>query len=241
MARQNKWEEIANILRNRILSGELKPGQDFPTNMKLMKEFDVYIGTIQQAINALIQEGLVVTFGSGTTKRMVRTLVERSVRQGDFITEYKNRGSQKILDLRIIKGSRELPEPVLEIMKPPVLYFKTLQIRDNIPVAISCSFIPSVFSLEMLLKNLQDPKAELYTFMKSMGFNPTNCQESLVVDRATSKESELFELAPNNNLIVVRINRKVFDETGNLIEFCLLTDRADAYEFVYNFAFDSGT
>jgi GntR family transcriptional regulator len=80
LARHNKWEDIAASLRKRIVSGELKPGQDFPSTLELMEEFKVYASTIQNAINALIREGLILSPGSGSKRRFVRPLVERSTR-----------------------------------------------------------------------------------------------------------------------------------------------------------------
>jgi GntR family transcriptional regulator len=239
LARKSKWEDIAAVIRSRITSGELEQGGPFPTNFELMKEFDVHIGTAQNAVNALINEGLVITHGSGTQKRTVRRLIDRSVRVGGFMTEYKDRGRQKILWLGIINNSNELPEYVLNDMQLPVLMYKTLQLRDDVPVAISTSYLPNTFRLNYLYDLLYNPKNELYEIMRTLGFNPINCQESLIIDHASPDECNLFTFPETNSLTVVRITRKVYDDEGNLLELCKLTDRADAYEFVYHFPLNS--
>ncbi len=235
MARKTKWEDIANVVRTRITSGELEQGGPFPTNVELMKEFDVHIGTVQNAVNALINEGLVITHGSGTQKRTVRRLIDRSVRVGGFMTEYKDRGRQKILWLDIIHNLEELPEYVLNTMEPPLLIYKTLQLRDDVPVAISTSYLPNSFPLNYLYDLLFNPKNELYEIMRTLGFYPLNCEESLIIDHASPDECQLFSFPETNSLTVVRLTRKVYDENGKLLELCKLTDRADAYEFVYHF------
>ncbi|MCL6479935.1 MAG: UTRA domain-containing protein, partial [Peptococcaceae bacterium] len=85
-----------------------------------------------------------------------------------------------------------------------------------------------VYKLKTLLS---DPGMDLYRAMKSVGLNPVTCEESLIASPATpEEEQQLFGAS-----VVQRIKRKVFDSEGNLLEFCLLTDRADCYEFVYRF------
>ncbi|MCL6479741.1 MAG: GntR family transcriptional regulator [Peptococcaceae bacterium] len=241
MPRKNKAEEIAAIFKSRILSGELKPGQDFPTNEQIKQEFDVAFNTVHKAVNILIAEGL-VTHGAGNMRRKVRDAVlTRSVRSMGFLQEYQDRGNQQLLDLRIHTpaSGKKLPERVQQVLPFPLLRYKTLQLRDGIPVAISDAFIPQVVPLIELLDKLALPDAELYTVLKGFGVSVSRCRESLFFDWATTEECALFGIPAGSSLAVVRIERRVFDDKGNLVELCFLTDRADAYEFVYEFELQS--
>lgn len=238
MARKNKHSEISNILRQRITSGLYKSGDDFPTNIELKEEFESSLNTIHQAVYPLIQEGLVVTYGSGNNKRKVRDIVlGRSERSMGFIREYKGRSKQTIISLSIFTPNtiNQAPEKVIGLIEAPFLRYKTLQLRDGVPVAISDSYIPNIVSLIDLMDHLGDSNNELYDTLTSMGISLSTCEESLVVDWSTDNECELFGLPPGNNLQVVRIKRKVYDKNNNLIELCYLVDRADAYEFTYKF------
>lgn len=255
MSRKSKALEIAQVLKDRITSAQLEPGADFPTNTELRDEFGVTPNTIDKAVKLLIKEGLVITYGSGNTKRKVREYVfkkatrevgqspgkpeiTKSSRAMGFLTEYEGRGQLKILDLKIITPSYacSLPSKVSTVVSPPLIFYKTLQLRDGSPVAISESYITNVDSLIELYDKLQNPSVEMYSELSSLGINVSTCEESLTVGWATTDEIKLFGLPPGNNLTVVRITRRVFDEKGNLIELCFLTDRADAYEFVYRFS-----
>jgi len=241
LPRKFRWEDIAAELRRRILSGELKPGEKFPTNLELMKEFDAHSLTVHAAVQALIQEGLVFSHGHGGRERFVRPLPERSTRRGGFLTEFGERGRLEILRLEVVSDPGLLPPPVAERLRPPVLRYHTRQWRDRLAVALSDSYLPDRLPLEGLARMLADPKTDLYRAMESLGFAPAICEETLVARPPRPEEAELLQLPRHAAVPVVEIHRQVFDPEGNLLEVCLLVDRADCYEFVYRFSVERVT
>jgi GntR family transcriptional regulator len=66
------WEQLAAILRNRIESGELQPGDRIPSVITLAQEYDLAAGTVRKALAQLQREGLVesrVGWGTFVTAR----------------------------------------------------------------------------------------------------------------------------------------------------------------------------
>ncbi|MEU0671591.1 GntR family transcriptional regulator [Streptomyces sp. NPDC006172] len=55
-----KWEQIADVLRARIASGELPP-RALVSEVQMEAEFGVARGTVRKATAALREEGLLVT------------------------------------------------------------------------------------------------------------------------------------------------------------------------------------
>jgi len=55
-----KWEQIANVLRERIADGTL-PARALVSEVQLEAEFGVARGTVRKAIAALRDDGLLVT------------------------------------------------------------------------------------------------------------------------------------------------------------------------------------
>lgn len=55
------WRQIADLLRARIVSGELRVGARVPGEIRLAQEYGVSRVTVQQAMDALRREALVVT------------------------------------------------------------------------------------------------------------------------------------------------------------------------------------
>lgn len=64
------WQQLANILRERIKAGDFEPGQTLPSESQLQQEHGVARGTVRTAMKALGEEGWTVTIqGRGTFVR----------------------------------------------------------------------------------------------------------------------------------------------------------------------------
>lgn len=55
------YRQLAAVLRRRIESGELQPGRAIPSEATLVQTYGVARGTARKAVEALRDEGLVVT------------------------------------------------------------------------------------------------------------------------------------------------------------------------------------
>ncbi|GAA3239664.1 GntR family transcriptional regulator [Streptomyces sp. NPDC057386] len=56
-----KWEQVAEVLRSKIRSGELKSGDRVPSVVSLTREFGISHVTAQKVLVALREEGLTKT------------------------------------------------------------------------------------------------------------------------------------------------------------------------------------
>jgi GntR family transcriptional regulator len=54
-------EQLANVLRRRIKSGDLAKGEPIPSEKTLQQEYGVARGTAREAVKLLQAEGLVIT------------------------------------------------------------------------------------------------------------------------------------------------------------------------------------
>jgi DNA-binding transcriptional regulator YhcF (GntR family) len=69
-SRKPASQEIADTLRDRIRSGELRPGERLPTQAELAEEFGVERGTVRQALRALQDDGLLSNVTKGSPPRV---------------------------------------------------------------------------------------------------------------------------------------------------------------------------
>jgi DNA-binding GntR family transcriptional regulator len=61
------YQQLAAMLRAQIESGELAPGQQLPSVIKLAEQYDIAVPTVRKAISLLKAEGLVTgVAGYGT-------------------------------------------------------------------------------------------------------------------------------------------------------------------------------
>jgi DNA-binding transcriptional regulator YhcF (GntR family) len=63
-------QEIADTLRDRIRTGDLKTGDRLPTQAELAEEFGVERGTVRQALRALQEDGLLSNVTKGSPPRV---------------------------------------------------------------------------------------------------------------------------------------------------------------------------
>lgn len=231
-----KWQELYQILRERIVNGVYSPGSDFPTNLELVQEFGLHTATVQAAVNALIREGFVLSSNKRAIRRKVRPIPYRMKRKGGFSNDAKGKKYHKeLLELKLITDAKDIPEEVLKEMQPPVLYYHHNQWLEDVLVAVSRSYIPNRIPLDKLENMLKQEGAGLYRSMRALGFNPSMCEEALIASSATHQDNRDLQMPPNSSITVAHITRKVFDDDGNLLEYCFLTDRADCYVFEYRF------
>jgi GntR family transcriptional regulator len=61
------WQQLADLLREQIRNGELRPGGRIPSAAALAQEYELAPVTVRKAITQLQQEGLLVSrVGWGT-------------------------------------------------------------------------------------------------------------------------------------------------------------------------------
>jgi integrase len=53
------YDSLAQALRDNIVSGRLRPGDQLPTLVELAAEFTVAVGTAHRAISLLAEDGLI--------------------------------------------------------------------------------------------------------------------------------------------------------------------------------------
>lgn len=80
--RQPRHEEVADVLRARIESGELAAGQKLPSEKNLLAEYDISITTLRKVLDTLRGEGLIESRqGAGVTVRAFRPVRRASVQR----------------------------------------------------------------------------------------------------------------------------------------------------------------
>ncbi|MFH0957135.1 MAG: GntR family transcriptional regulator, partial [Pseudomonadota bacterium] len=80
------YEQIVDRIENRILNGELEPGDKLPPEHELAKQFGVSRTAIREAMKALSQKGLIVvqpgrgTFVIDSTSSAMRNSIDLFVK-----------------------------------------------------------------------------------------------------------------------------------------------------------------
>jgi len=105
MERVPKYLRLSNAMLDAIESGEYIPGSKMPGERDLMETLPVSLGTIQKAMNALVEQGVVLrhpgkgTFVSGTTMQVGRAGKEKVARRDLLHFRFKSGHGQSLLPI----------------------------------------------------------------------------------------------------------------------------------------------
>jgi GntR family transcriptional regulator len=218
--------QLASGLRNRVESGQWKPGTQIPTLEELMAEFNVSRVTLRQALGILADEGY----------------LSRQQGRGTFVLKSGNKPWLTIQSqtdwsslMKIIKGTKtqvlfaeeHIEHPEIEedfpLMAAEYFHMRRLHSKDDIPYAIINIFLsqqvyelaPQFFRNQPILSGL-DQLPEVRIKM---------AKQILTVGIAGIEAGELLHLTVDAP--VVNIQRYVTDEKGILIYFGKIIYRAD--------------
>lgn len=122
------YEQIVAQIEERILNGELRPGDKLPAERELAEQFGVSRTAIREAMKALMQSGLVViqpgrgTFVTDSTSMVVRQSIDMLVRVGSEtgikdIIEVREILEPEIAALAAVRASSEDIQSMEEAVK----------------------------------------------------------------------------------------------------------------------------
>lgn len=139
------YYQIAQLLRQRIESGELKPGDQIPTENELQGLLDVSRATIRRAISDLVYEGLLERRRAKGTIVSRAKLEETLYGMGSFTSEIFKRNQileSKILEFQLVPAAAKTLQ-LLELEPGSELaYMKRLRIVNGDPVCVEDWYAP---------------------------------------------------------------------------------------------------
>ena len=125
MKRVPKYLRLSNAMLDAIESGEYIPGSQMPGERDLMETLPVSLGTIQKAMNALVEQGVVLrhpgkgTFVSGTTLQVGRANKEKVARRDLMHFRFRSDDGQSLLPIYLHVFSITKVDAKSEGIEPP--------------------------------------------------------------------------------------------------------------------------
>ena len=131
-----KYFRLANWLRQQIREGKLQPGEQLPTEAALCEQFGVSRGTVRQAIQMLVQEGLVEreqgrgSFVRRPKRRAFFTLT-------GFREDMRRQGVQpetRVLAAEILAADHAAAQRLDIPLSTPIIHIERLHLADDRPI-----------------------------------------------------------------------------------------------------------
>jgi GntR family transcriptional regulator len=207
---------IADDLRRRIGSGDYKPGDMLPSEAALRTEYDVTRGTVRQALQALVNEGLVdVMQGRGYLVRQREALIydltgsespdRRSGATHDiWITDVEAQGRKPGMRLEVLRfvppadiaGCLELPGNEAVVLR------RRTRLVDERPYSLSSAYWPLSIAAGTPIEDPADMQPGPLAWLAARGRHQTRVRGRIAGRMPTADEATALQLPPGAPVFV---------------------------------------
>lgn len=221
--------QIAENLKREITEGTLKPGDRLDNELDLTERLGVSRPTVRQAVQRLVDQGLVVRRrGLGTvvtTPRILRSVALTSLYDDLFVAG--RHPATTVLGVTEAEADDELAATLSLPPGSPVLFVERLRLADGTPLALMHNYLPA----GMLGSEPADAlgKAGLYELLRKRGVQLQAGEQVIAARKTTAHEAKLLE-APRG-ATVLTMTRTTFDQDGRPVEHGSHAYLADRYSF----------
>lgn len=218
--------QLKNILKEKIYLHNLT--DKIPSERDLMEEYSVSRSTVRQAINALVDEGVLEKIHGRGTFVSLRPMEEWLGNLSTFNEIIKEMGmnpSIKIID----KGFKPAPRKLAKLFGVEELYFlKRLRFANDTPISIEEQYYPAEIGVELDKHDLNN--AAIYDLLESSAsVNLWEAEQVITGSMPTQEECVLLQIPATQSVLVTE--RMIFDLNDKPVEFEKSIIRADMYSF----------
>jgi GntR family transcriptional regulator len=244
------YRQIADELRRKIDSGELKPGSQLPTEDELIELHHASRNTVRGAIRQLTTRGLVTTLhGKGTfvaerVNPLVSTLTTdpKTGRGGGegivYTAEAAASGriaTAQDLTVEIQKATRRVASALHIPEGTEVISRNQERLVDGRPWSLQTSFYPrSLLERAPRLQLPEDFEEGTVGYLRERGIEQAGYRDTIGVRSPNPEETRFFDLPADGHIQVIEIFRVAFDQNDNRVRLTVTVYRADRNRFVIN-------
>ncbi|WP_153720757.1 GntR family transcriptional regulator [Sporosarcina cascadiensis] len=222
--------QIKDILIDRIQSGAWKTNKLIPTEQDLISEFGVSRTTIRQAINVLVQNGLLEKKQGRGTIVKPQQLVGNLGQLKGFAEEVMERGSVPRSNLIRAEFKTDLYYESEMLQVPadsPVLLIERIRFSDDIPVALERSCWPEEIGRILMKYDLNE--AKYYEILENNQIYLNKANERITALNATIPEADLLAIRPGEALL--EMTRLSYGLNDHPMEYTKTKYRNDQYHY----------
>ncbi len=191
---QPLYQQIKNVISQKISEGRWQAGQKIPSENELVDSLDVSRMTVNRALRELTREGLLNrVHGLGTF--VSETPGHASLIQlKDIAEEIDERGQQHsstvLMHLKI-KASAEIAEKMQLLPNQDVFYLKTVHFQDSVPIQLEERYVNSQMIPEFMDINFETQTSTSYLMAQ---FRPDQMEHRVQAIMPDEKTRELLQL-----------------------------------------------
>ena len=228
-----KYEEIAEDIRNGILSGKYNPNQQLPLEKEMCEHYGVSRITIKKAVDELVIQGLVIKRrGSGTFVKAlggddVQELSMAKQFEGFSETNKDKKVSSKILKFEVIHPTEEIATKLKITCDDFVYYIIRTRYADDEPYVIDYTYMP--IGLIPGIKN-DVLLNSIYNYIeKKLKLKIKSAHRTIRAILPNELEQEWLQI--ERNFPILEVEQVGFLDNGQPFEYSKAHHRSDKIEF----------
>ncbi|MFF8828194.1 GntR family transcriptional regulator [Streptomyces sp. NPDC015131] len=222
--------QLSQQLEAAIECGTLTPGSLLGNEIELAGRLGLSRPTVRQAIQALVDKGLLVR-RRGVGTQVVHSQVRRPLELSSLYDDLEAAGQRPattVLAHRVEPAPAEVAAALGVPEGTDVRYVERLRLAHDEPVARLRNHLP-LGLLDLDGEVLE--RSGLYRLMRGAGITLHSARQKVGARAATAQEADLLTEAEGAPLLTME--RTTFDDTGRAVEFGSHIYRASRYAFEF--------
>lgn len=228
------YQQLNDVLVNAIQKGQLKPGDQLPSENELITLFDVSRYVVRQTLNLLSRQGLIIT-KRGRGSFVAPRRIDKPI---DVLQSY-HVGMQRvgldvdvrILTQKIIRSPEEIAARLSLAPGAKVLQLDRIAYTENTPLNLLSAYIVVGKATEKQL--MAFPGGSLYAYLaQNCDIHLTSSHNVIEVDFAGAQESRLLNIQRGGVLLKITGVSCEQDETP--VEYSQVAYPGQNFRFEFN-------
>lgn len=222
------YHQVATAFETAIRDGSLAAGTRLDNEIELAKRFNLSRPTMRQALDRLVQAGLVVRrrgIGTQVVEPPVRRPLQLSSLYDDLVEQGSNPTTQ-LLEFSQVDADKERSELLSIDLGTPLQHIRRVRVVDGTPLAIMENWVPSDI---VSLSSARLTSNGLYDLMRAAGVDFRLAHQRMGATVATGERAALLDVDKGSPLVLME--RVARDSNGRAVDCGHHLYRADMYSF----------
>lgn len=225
------YMSVAVDLREQILTGALRPGQQLPGETGLGNQYGVSRPTVRSALALLRKEGLVDTrrgLGTFVRHQRVRQTLAHLESLDETIAEQGLTATSKVLDYRFLAASLSMRTALQLAPGSDVLFVRRIHLIEGDRIALVEVTLPGELGADFSRRDTE--QHTLFELVRTRsGLEIGSAVQSMRAESAEVETAEALRIPVGAPVLVCE--RVTSATSGDPIVHALFTYRADRFEF----------
>lgn len=221
--------QLKELIERKIFEGEYE--DKIPSEREFMEQFSVSRSTVREAINQLVRDGVLEKkHGKGTfiSFKPIQDWLGSLRSTTETIRGMGMKPGAKLIDHGIIEPN----ESVISLTNlNPAYFIKRIRYADEVPIAIENQYYPIEIGEKLLKYDLDH--ATLYDLLeKDLNIQFADAEQIITAGHFQKEDANYLQVPLSTCALI--INRIIYDNEGDIIEYQEGFYRSDMYSFSIN-------